>query len=134
MFNIKGIDHVVIRTRDLATMRHFYTEVLGCPLERDRPELSFVQLRAGHALIDLIAVDGELGRKGGGPPGSDRHNMDHFCLAIEPFDEQQIRQHFTQHGVDVGPLESRYGATGEGSSIYIQDPEGNTIELKGPTS
>ena len=61
--------------------------MLGCTVERERPELGLTQLRAGVSLVDLIAVDGELGRAGGAAPGKTRRNMDHLCLRIEPFDQ-----------------------------------------------
>ncbi|MEN8197320.1 MAG: VOC family protein, partial [Pseudomonadota bacterium] len=91
-----------------------------------------IQLRAGSALIDLVPVDSELGRPGGAAPGAEGRNLDHFCLRIEPFDEEAIRDHLARHGIDTGPLKSRYGAEGMGPSIYIEDPEGNVVELKGP--
>src|SRR5204862_293517 len=49
-----------------------------------------------------------------------------------PCDEPAIRAHLRQHGVEAGPVEPRYGAEGEGPSIYLSDPEGNVVELKGP--
>ncbi len=91
-----------------------------------------MQLRAGSSLIDLVPVDGKLGRMGGAPPGVEGRNMDHFCLRVEPFDDAAIRAHLQAHGVAAGQVESRYGAEGEGPSIYLTDPEGNVVELKGP--
>lgn len=58
--------------------------------------------------------------------------MDHFCLRVEPFDEPGIRRQLEARGIAVGPLASRYGAQGEGPSIYLTDPQGNVVELKGP--
>ena len=81
---------------------------------------------------DLVPADGPLGRRGGAPPGRDGHNLDHFCLRLAPFDEAAIRRHLAAHGVEAGELKRRYGAEGTGPSLYLQDPEGNTIELKGP--
>ncbi|MEO8805923.1 MAG: VOC family protein [Burkholderiaceae bacterium] len=132
MFNILGLDHLVLRVRNLDTMLGFYCGALGCTVERKEPEIGLVQLRAGAALIDLVPVDGKLGRMGGAAPGKEARNLDHFCLRIEPFDEVQIRQQLAAHGVNAGPVESRYGAEGEGPSIYLDDPEGNVVELKGP--
>jgi glyoxylase I family protein len=68
----------------------------------------------------------------GAAPAREGRNLDHFCLRIEPFDEAAIRRHLQACGVDAGPTEGRYGAGGEGPSSYLQDPEHNTIELKGP--
>lgn len=131
-FAIRGLDHIVLRVRSLDAMLAFYGDVLGCPVERRQDEIGLVQLRAGSALIDLVPVDGKLGRMGGAAPGLEGRNLDHLCLRVEPFDESAIRAHLAQHGVVAGSVESRYGAEGEGPSIYLDDPEGNTVELKGP--
>jgi catechol 2,3-dioxygenase-like lactoylglutathione lyase family enzyme len=131
-FSIVGLDHIVIRTANVDGMIRFYTEVLGCAVERRLEKFGLIQLRAGRALIDLVDADGEIGRKGGAAPGEEGHNMDHLCLRIDPFDEAAIRAHLAAHGIDVGPTERRYGAEGVGPSIYIRDPDGNTVELKGP--
>ena len=132
MVRICDIDHLVLRVVDLARMLHFYCDVLGCALERRKDEIGLVQLRAGRSLIDLVPVDGRLGRAGGAPPGREGRNLDHFCLRVEPFDADAIRRHLSAHGFEPGPVESRYGAEGTGPSIYVADPEGNTVELKGP--
>ena len=71
MFEIAGLDHIVLRTTRLAPMLDFYCGVLGCVVERETsPALGLTQLRAGEALIDLVVVDSELGRVGGGPPAA----------------------------------------------------------------
>jgi catechol 2,3-dioxygenase-like lactoylglutathione lyase family enzyme len=129
---IRHIDHLVLRVRDLDAMLAWYGRVLGCQVERRQDEIGLVQLRAGTALVDLVPVDGKLGRVGGAAPGAEGRNLDHFCFRVDPFDEAAIRAHLAGCGVAAGPTESRYGAEGEGPSIYLQDPEGNTIELKGP--
>jgi catechol 2,3-dioxygenase-like lactoylglutathione lyase family enzyme len=132
MIRICEIDHLVLRIVDLERMLRFYCEVLGCSVERREDEIGLVQLRAGRSLIDLVPVDGKLGRAGGAAPGKDARNLDHFCLRVDPFDEPSIRRHLETHGVAVGPVASRYGAQGPGPSVYIADPEGNVVELKGP--
>lgn len=129
---IRNLDHVVLRVADLAQALRFYCTVLGCREERRQDELGLVQLRAGTQLIDLVDVAAPLGRQGGPAPGRTGHNMDHLCLRLEPFDETAIRAHLATHGIAAGATERRYGADGVGPSIYIQDPAGNTIELKGP--
>ena len=131
-FTVQGIDHVVLRVVDVEGMIRFYQDVLGCAVERRKDDLGLIQLRAGRSLIDLVDAAGELGRKGGGAPGAGARNMDHFCLRIDPFDESAIRAHLRAHGVEAGELATRYGAEGDGPSLYIEDPEGNTVELKGP--
>ncbi|MDX1512438.1 MAG: VOC family protein [Gammaproteobacteria bacterium] len=128
----QGIDHVVLRVADMARSLRFYCDVLGCVEERRAEDLGLVQLRAGNSLVDLVDLDGKLGRRGGAGPGRDARNMDHFCLRVEPFDEALIRSHLSRHGVEAGETVSRYGAEGSGPSIYIEDPDGNVVELKGP--
>jgi catechol 2,3-dioxygenase-like lactoylglutathione lyase family enzyme len=129
---IREIDHIVLRVVDLARMLQFYGDVLGCREVRRQDEIGLVQLRAGSAMVDLIPIDGKLGREGGAAPGKEGRNVDHVCFRVEPFDEAAIRAHLAAHGIGAGPAASRFGAEGEGPSIYLQDPEGNTIELKGP--
>ncbi len=131
---VLGLDHIVLRVIDLERMIAFYGEVLGCHVERRQDEIGLVQLRAGSALIDLVPVGGKLGAMGGAAPGREGHNLDHLCLRVEPYDEAAIRAHLAAHGVAVGESGSRYGAEGEGPSIYLQDPQGNTVELKGPAA
>ena len=131
-YTVQGIDHVVLRVVDVEGVIRFYQDVLGCAVERRKDDLGLIQLRAGRSLIDLVDVNGELGQKGGAAPGPEARSMDHFCLRIDPFDEAQIRAHLRAHGVEAGELATRYGAEGDGPSLYIQDPEGNTVELKGP--
>ena len=132
MIHISHLDHIVLRVTDLDAMLAFYCQVLGCTLERRQDEIGLVQLRAGASLVDLVPVTGKLGQMGGAPPGREGHNLDHMCFRLQPFDEAAIRQHLAQASVAVGDTGSRYGAEGEGPSIYIQDPQGNTVELKGP--
>jgi glyoxylase I family protein len=132
-FCIEQIDHLVIRARDFETLIAFYCDVIGCAVERRIEDLGLVQLRAGRSLIDLVDVHGKLGALGGAAPGKEGRNLDHFCLRVEPWDPDAIRAHLEAHGVDCGDVGERYGAEGQGPSLYVTDPEGNTIELRGPT-
>lgn len=134
MIRIAEIDHVVLRAIDMAAMLRFYGDVLGCREERRQDEIGLVQLRAGASLIDLVSVEGKLGRHGGAAPADEGHNMDHLCLRVVDYDETAILAHLAAHGVRIGQSGSRYGAQGEGPSIYLYDPQGNMIELKGPPS
>ncbi|MFV8820002.1 VOC family protein [Haliea sp. E17] len=129
--NLSQIDHVVIRARDMQRMIVFYRDVLGCRLERGPGELGLAQLRAGNSLIDLVDVSGPLGLQGGAAPDGRAPNMDHVCFQVEPWDAGEILDYLHHHGVETGEVEVRYGATGMGPSIYLRDPEGNNLELKG---
>jgi len=133
MLNIRDIDHVVLRVKDLEAMQRFYCEVLGASYVAYRPEFGMTHLRVGRSMIDLVAVDGPLGKPGGAAPGREARNMDHLCLRVEPFDQDAIVAHLRTHGVAVGDIRNRFGAEGNGVSIYLTDPEGNTVELKGPS-
>jgi glyoxylase I family protein len=129
---IREIDHIVLRARDQGALVRFYCEVLGCTVEKRQEAIGLVQLRAGTSLIDIVGIDGKLGRMGGAAPGREGRNLDHFCVRVEPFDLDAIRAHLRAHGVEPGEFGSRYGAEGEGPSLYLDDIEGNTVELKGP--
>ena len=131
---IRAIDHVVLRVRDLARSLRFYCDVLGCKTERRIEALGLTQLRAGASLIDLVEVESPLGKLGGAPPGEGARNVDHFALDLATFDEAAIRAHLQDCGVEPGDVGQRYGARGTGPSMYIKDPDGNVVELKGPPS
>ena len=126
---IVGLDHIVLRCADLDATTAFYVDVLGCSPERELPELGLYQLRAGGALIDLVPVGSRLG--GTEPPDAERANMAHFCLRIGDPDWDALAAYLRTHGIESTPPETRYGADGHGPSIYITDPEGNIVELKG---
>ena len=120
---VKGLDHVVLRVADMDRAIAFYEQVLGLNIERTLPEIGLVQLRAGNSMIDLVprSEDEDEGR-----------NMDHFAVRIEAMDVPALQAHLRRHGIDPGEVRRRYGAEGYGSSIYVTDPDGNTVELKGP--
>ena len=131
-FRVTDIDHVVIRTGNSARLEAFYTGVLGCPVVKRQEKIGLTQLRAGRALIDILAV--KTDEAATAPKGSATGNMDHLCLRVEPFDPAAISTHFKAHGITVGEVLPRFGAEGSGPSMYLEDPEGNRIELKGPPS
>jgi len=122
-FHVERIDHVVLRVRDLASMVQFYERALGFKVERTLKRLNLVQLRAGASLLDL--VQGERPQSGG--------NMDHLCFRVEPFDRGAIESQLSPLGIALGETVQRYGAEGSGPSVYFNDPEGNQVELKGPS-
>lgn len=121
---LMGLDHVVLRSADAERLASFYVDVLGCCEERRiDASIRLVQLRAGAALIDILAIDEA-------PP--DAHNMDHFCLRVDDFEPDDIRARLSAAGCSPEPPARRYGADGFGQSIYFRDPDGNLVELKGP--
>jgi len=131
MINIRDIDHVVLRIVDLARVADFYINVLGARWEKRQEAVGLYQLRVGSALIDLVPVDGKLGRMGGAAPGKEGRNVDHICFRVLPWDGDAVLAHLASHGIEGG-IVSRYGADGDGPSVYLADPEGNMLELKGP--
>lgn len=134
-FQVQRIDHVVLRVADIERAVSFYQALLGCKVVRRRDDLGLVHLQAGASLIDVISVQGPLGRKGGQPPGDEGRNLDHLCLRVQPFDEAAILAFLRASGVTHTPrAQNNFGAEGTGPSIYFTDPDGNEIELKGPAS
>lgn len=126
---IRNIDHLVLRVRDIAVMRAFYCDVLGAEHIAYRPSFAMSHLRVGDCMLDLVEAE----KRGFGAPQAGRLNLDHFCFRVEPFDQEAIVAHLKRHNVVLGPIRERYGAQGNGVSIYLTDPEGNTVELKGPS-
>jgi len=134
-FRVQRIDHVVLRVRSLGESIDFYCSVLDCEVVRRREHLGLVHLRAGASMIDLVSVDGKLGARGGAAPGAEARSVDHLCLRIEPFNEPDLVAHLGRHGIaPLGDAEINFGAEGDGLSLYFPDPDGNIIELKGPSS
>lgn len=129
---LRGLDHVVLRVADIDRALDFYCGALGCHEERRIEELGLIQLRAGASLIDLVLIDSPLGRASGGAVDDQARNVDHFALELGAFDEDAIRSELKAHGISAGDAGRRYGAKGFGLSIYLKDPDGNTVELKGP--
>jgi catechol 2,3-dioxygenase-like lactoylglutathione lyase family enzyme len=123
-FTVGGLDHIVLRVADMDRAIAFYRDVLGICEERRIDSIGLVQLRAGHSLIDLVPL----------PEGSraGEANVEHFALTIEPFEAQTLARHFKAHGSGIEEPARRYGAQGYGPSIYLSDPDGNVVELKGP--
>jgi catechol 2,3-dioxygenase-like lactoylglutathione lyase family enzyme len=133
-FTLRKLDHVVLRVRDLEKSLAFYRDVIGCPVDKVQDTIGLWQVRAGESLIDLVPLDGLLGKIGGTGPAKEGRNLDHFAIQVVPFDEGAIRAHLAAHNVAIADSGRRYGAEGEGPSIYIQDPDGNTVGLKGPAT
>jgi glyoxylase I family protein len=131
MITIQNIDHVVLRVVDLEKVARFYIDVLGACWEKKQEQIGLYQLRLGTSLLDLVPVDGKIGRMGGAPPGAGGRNVDHICFRVLPWDGEDVLAHLAANGIE-GEIVSRYGADGVGPSVYLTDPEGNNLELKGP--
>ena len=115
MIKPTAIDHIVLRTDRYRELIDFYCGIIGCTLERETsPEFGLTQLRAGNALIDIVDVNGKLGKKGGAAPAATARNLDHFCLQIEAFDESELIDWLQSRGIECGEFHERYGAQGMG--------------------
>ncbi|MFG3604019.1 VOC family protein [Micromonospora chersina] len=118
---VTGFDHLVLAVTDVERSLGFYCDTLGlAPVRVDRwraGEVPFPSVRVNaDTIIDLVR---------GEPGGS---NVDHFCLVVEPLDWAAVVESgvFT---VLTGPV-PRFGARGTATSIYVRDPDGNTVELR----
>ena len=127
---ISGLDHVVLRVGNLDRAIEFYETVLNCRVERRLEQPKLVQLRAGASLIDLVPASASPGAAA----DAAGRNMDHFAVRVDGFDAAALASHLRQHGIEVAEVKERYGAEGYGPSLYISDPDGNTVELKGPAT
>jgi len=125
-FEVEELDHVVLRCHDQDRMLDFYVRILGLTEERRLEAIGLIQLRAGRSLVDLVP-------DAGGAP-REHPNVDHLCLAIATPDLDVVVRYLVTSGVEtIGEPMVRYGARGYGPSIYCRDPEGNVVELKGPS-
>jgi catechol 2,3-dioxygenase-like lactoylglutathione lyase family enzyme len=131
VITVQNIDHVVLRVSDLEKVVTFYIAVLGARWEKKQERIGLYQLRLGASLLDLVPVDGTLGRMGGAAPGPEGRNVDHICFRVLPWDGETVLAHLKANGI-AAEIVSRYGADGDGPSVYLADPEGNNLELKGP--
>ncbi|MEU9125397.1 VOC family protein [Streptomyces sp. NPDC048506] len=124
---VKDFDHLVLTVQDIERSLAFYCGPLGLePVRVDAWRAGtapFPSVRISPTtIIDLIT------RPDAGPGTADSSNVDHICLVVDPLDWQEVIDSgaFT---VLEGPVD-RYGARGDARSIYVQDPDGNTVELR----
>jgi glyoxylase I family protein len=130
-FVLEGIDHLLLLVSGMSQAVAFYRDVLGCSVENELLKYGMVQLRAGSALIDLVDMElreGQWAR----PEVAGGRNLDHLCIAVAKYDERELRGHLAAHNVTIIEEGVHRGARGDSLSIYVRDPSGNTIELKGP--
>lgn len=130
-FGLDGIDHVLLLVEGMKRAERFYTQVLGCVIESRLPQYGMLQLRAGAALIDLVDISAKEG-SWAVPPVAGGRNLDHLCLALGAHDKVRLRTHLARHRVRVIEEGVHAGSRGESFSLYVRDPSGNVIELKGP--
>jgi catechol 2,3-dioxygenase-like lactoylglutathione lyase family enzyme len=116
-----GIDHVVLKVRDVERSVEWYRDLLGLEPERleewRRQEVLFVSLRVdGTTLVDLL--QGE----------SDGVNVDHVAFLVQPTDLQAV----VESGVFEVVMEpsTLFGAQGNGTGVYVRDPDGHLVELR----
>ncbi|MFG2179077.1 VOC family protein [Streptomyces abikoensis] len=119
---VTAFDHLVLNVSDVERSLAFYTGPLGLePVRADEwraGEAPFPSVRVSPTtIIDLVARE-----------RGESSNVDHICLVVDPVDWQEIAASGTFTVVDgPGP---RFGARGIAESIYVLDPDGNTIELR----
>lgn len=118
---VTALDHIVLRCADVETTLTWYTGHLGLADVRvdewRRGQVPFPSVRVNDAtIIDLIEGPHDDGR------------LDHFCLVLEPTDLDAL---VASGSFDVleGPVR-RYGALGDGHSVYVRDPDGAVVELR----
>jgi catechol 2,3-dioxygenase-like lactoylglutathione lyase family enzyme len=129
MLRVQALDHIVLNVADVECSIAFYHGVLGLAIEREDEwragTIRFPSVRLTDAtIIDLFGA-GEVARE-------DRvQNLNHLCLVVDDEILEPIVDHLTGHGVEThrGPAR-RWGAKGDGVSVYFNDPDGNEIEVR----
>jgi glyoxylase I family protein len=125
-FTPLGLDHVVLRVRDQAATVRFYCDVLGGTVDRVNERISLIHLRFGEQFIDVLPADTSV-------PAADRRGvgMDHVCLSIACDSLEAVAETLKARGVRLeGDIVKRYGAWGDGPSLYLRDPDDYVVELK----
>lgn len=134
-FSLAALDHVVLRVPDMKKALAFYSDVLGAKVERRLDDFGLVQLRAGESIIDLVDLGAAwLKAEGARPFAPEVRNVDHICIRVDPFDEAAIERHLVLNRIEIIERGQRYGAQGNGPSVYVRDPFGTVVELKGPAT
>jgi glyoxylase I family protein len=134
MLRIAQMDHIVLNVSDIDRSLHFYAHVLGLTAERvddyKSGKVGFPSVRINdHTIIDLFPPERQEQPAGGGRAG----NLNHLCLATENEDQDMdaIVTYLNGHGIGVetGPIR-RWGARGNGTSVYFRDPDNNLVEVR----
>jgi glyoxylase I family protein len=130
-FSLVGLDHVVFLVDDMPKALRFYSEVLGCQPGYSYPKLGMEQLWCGSALIVLWDTT-HPGAVDAVPPVKGGRNVDHVCINLSPIEVGELIGHLNSHNVRIEGTALHGGARGMGNSVYVFDPFGNKLELKGP--
>lgn len=118
---VVGLDHVVLRAADVERTLAFYQQVLGLAGER------VDEWRAGSAPFPSVRIDAStiIDLLPGAPDGA---NLDHLCLVVAGADLDALARR-PELDVVEGPVR-RWGAQGQGTSLYVRDPDGTVVELR----
>jgi len=126
-------DHIVLNVEDEENMVRFYEEILGFPAERmdayRKGEVPFPSARVNaDTIIDFFPKKMWSGK---GPDRKGRPNLNHFCIACGKGDWDALKKRLEENGIPIedGPGK-RWGARGDGISIYFRDPEDNLVEVR----
>jgi catechol 2,3-dioxygenase-like lactoylglutathione lyase family enzyme len=126
VFTYKGIDHIALVTKKLASMKSFYLE-LGLTLEQEgkaKAGYNVVTLRAGESLIDLFEASPT------NPAPAANLSEEHFCLSATGSSIYDVIATLKRKGLDPTQAEVNNGSKGKGLSIWVRDPDGNKVEIK----
>lgn len=116
-----ALDHLVLVVADVERSLAWYVDRLGgepVRVERWRAgEVAFPSVRLSpETIVDLVS-----GERAG-------QNVEHFCVVVEPVDLEAVKASGRFEVVE-GPAR-RFGARGDGSSLYVRDPDGNVVEIR----
>ena len=131
LVKIVEMDHIVLRCRDVDASLRFYNEVLGMEILR-LDDFKAGNVRFPSARLNADTIIDFFPSPDQPPIGKDGiKNQDHFCMVIEPQDMEALKSQCMSLGIEVqqGPG-TRWGAHGNGTSLYIYDPDDNVVELR----
>jgi catechol 2,3-dioxygenase-like lactoylglutathione lyase family enzyme len=110
----RGLRHLALKTRDLRATERFYIDVLG--LERAFPHdgMIFLETPGGQDLLNFVGTRERFDADAGG--------LDHFGLRFPRAQWKRVCARVKRAGVRITGRRGR-------SSIYVEDPNGYTVEL-----
>jgi catechol 2,3-dioxygenase-like lactoylglutathione lyase family enzyme len=132
MLKIANMDHIVLNVSDIDRSLHFYGDILGLAPERvdeyRSGAVGFPSVRINeHTIIDLFPPERQTKVAGEGLA----ENLNHLCLCTENEDMDAVAEYLKGHGLEIetGPIK-RWGARGNGTSVYFRDPDHNLVEVR----